>query len=172
MEENIKEASISSLVSTPRPPRKPLFPLDRFREEANDSSEKLEGENSTRSVHMKISASRLALSLSYFFSSFPSYRLQERSSCGKNAYANTGEREEGFQVGNERRKEDETRWKGYATHLPTSIYCDRADYICGRRYIRGESPFNWSPPRIDHADHPFPDPTVFIHRSCRYAVAS
>lgn len=92
VEENIKEASISSLVSTPRPPRKPLFPLDRFREEANDSSEKLEGENSTRSVHMKISASRLALSLSYFFSSFPSYRLQERSSCGKNAYANTGER--------------------------------------------------------------------------------
>lgn len=84
----------------------------------------------------------------------------------------TREREEGFQVGNERRKEDETRWKGYATHLPTSIYCDRADYICGRRYIRGESPFNWSPPRIDHADHPFLDPTVFIHRSCRYAVAS
>lgn len=84
----------------------------------------------------------------------------------------TREREEGFQVGNERRKEDETRWKGYATHLPTSIYCDRADYICGRRYIRGESPFNWSPPRIDHADHPFPDPTVFIRRSCRYAVAS
>lgn len=65
-------------------------------------------------------------------------------------------------------KEDETRWKGYATHLPTSIYCDRADYICGRRYIRGESPFNWSPPRIDHPDHPT---TVFIRRSCRYAVA-
>lgn len=35
----------------------------------------------------------------------------------------------------------------------------RTSRLYGRRYIRGESPFNWPPPRIDH---PFPDPAVFI----------
>lgn len=66
-------------------------------------------------------------------------------------------------MGNERRKEDETRWKGHATHLPTSIYCDRADYICGRRYIRGESPFNWPPRRQSITLFPIP---LFLSRIC------